>query len=183
MKLQTIVTTGLITVAVGLSTLATSRATPAGDPGHRRVVAMQGTDIGEFRTIQLPDGAVDALCFDVDLVDLQTGRVVGTGTDCFLEIEEDGEALIVHSISIFQFPEGDLYTGSSVGVAPTSTSSYHTTHVTGYVPAPGENNIVQGTGRYRRATGSARLSGAVDMSKLESDGAITFNCLFVIELD
>ena len=37
-------------------------------------------------------------------------------------------------------------------------------------------------GRYQNATGSVRLSGAVNLSEL-GDGVITFDCLFVINLD
>ena len=34
----------------------------------------------------------DAVCFDVPLIDVATGEVVGSGTDCLFEIEaqEDG---------------------------------------------------------------------------------------------
>jgi hypothetical protein len=50
------------------------------------------------------------------------------------------------------------------------------------VPNPGANSIIGGTGRFQNATGSVRLSGAVNLSEL-GDGVITFDCVFVINLD
>ena len=40
-----------------------------------------------------------------------------------------------------------------------------------------------GTGKFGKASGSARLSGLVNVSKLVTDGEIAFDCLFIIDLD
>ena len=62
---------------------------------------------------------------------------------------------------------------------PTSQGGVTFTHVTG---ANGDGGIQYGTGRFGNAAGDARLSGLVDLSRLVTDGEITFDCLFVVEL-
>ena len=53
--------------------------------------------------------------------------------------------------------------------------------VTGAVPSPYANNVIYGDGKFKNADGSVRLSGAVNMSALES-GLIFFDCVFVIDI-
>ena len=38
-------------------------------------------------------------------------------------------------------------------------------------------------GRFGHDSGSARLSGLVNLARLASDGEITFDCVFVVDLD
>ena len=54
------------------------------------------------------------------------------------------------------------------------------THVTG---ANGEGGIQYGEGQFNHSSGSARLSGLVDLARLGSDNEITFDCVFVVDLD
>ena len=39
-----------------------------------------------------------------------------------------------------------------------------------------------GDGNFKNAYGSVRLSGAVNMSALDSEGKIVFDCVFVIDI-
>jgi hypothetical protein len=44
----------------------------------------------------------------------------------------------------------------------------------------GANGVIQGTGAYTRLRAQVRLSGAVNLSRLDSDNLISFDCLFAI---
>ena len=56
------------------------------------------------------------------------------------------------------------------------------TVVTGAIPAAGEESVLSGTGVFEGVSGQVRLSGAVDMSELESETKITFDCVFIISV-
>ena len=123
----------------------------------------------------------DALCYQADLVDAHTDRVLGSGIDCLENIQMVGDGLSLNRTTFFHFPQGDLVASGITTVAPVTGGSPGFSHVVGDIPAPGTNSILSGTRRFAGATGSVRLSGAVDLSGFP--GATTFNCIFVIDLD
>ncbi len=53
------------------------------------------------------------------------------------------------------------------------------THITGAIPRPGENSVLSGSGAFKGAAASVRISGAVNMSNF-ANGEITFDCIFVV---
>ena len=67
-------------------------------------------------------------------------------------------------------------------VQPVTHGSPGITHITGAIPGPDSQDILHGTKRFAGATGRVRLSGAVDLS-LSAEDVVTFDCLFVIDLD
>lgn len=67
-----------------------------------------------------------------------------------------------------------------MSVQPVTVETPGSSHIAGAIPLPSENNVIEGTGRYADFRASVRLSGAVDLSALESDGKVTFDCLFVV---
>lgn len=166
----------------GSNTEAVARPGPN---GHDLVVALRGT--GEVAIQEIPEtdqGTTEGLCFTVDLVDLATGNVIGDATDCLADIDPDaGGGMALTGTTIFNFPGGTLVSRGRTSVQPVLDGSVDFTHITGAVPQDGENSVLSGTGRFNRATGSVRLSGAVNLSELDSDGKITFDCVFVISLD
>lgn len=195
MKLHTLTTL----LAAGLALSFTLSAAGASAPRASRSVILQvkGTAVGETREIDTDgDGVVDttADCFEVGLFDPESGRQVGTATDCLsdvnLLIDDDpanppmGWNLALTGTTFFHLPGGTLVTQGQTTVRPalhpTSRGAQTFTHVTG---ANGDGGIRYGTGRFERVFGDARLSGLVDLSRLVSDGAITFDCLFVIDVD
>lgn len=158
--------------------------TPAG-----KLIAVQFVtrDTAEVRPIPPIDGTGtdEGLCFDGALIDLKTGRIIGTATDCLADISGDpASGMSLVGTTIFNLPGGSVVSRGNTTVQPilTDPSGTPITHITGAVPNPGENSIIGGTGRYQNATGSVRLSGAVNLSEL-GDGIITFDCVFVIRLD
>ncbi len=152
--------------------------------GNDIVVVLKGTAVGEMTAIPATDaGTEEALCFTVDLVDPATGDVIGEGTDCLADIEGDGATgMQLTDITTFNFPEGTLVTQGRVTVQPVLDGSVDYTHITGAIPAAGEESVLSGTGVFEGTSGQVRLSGAVDMSELESDKKITFNCVFIISV-
>ena len=150
--------------------------------GPNIVIELVGTAVGEFREI---DG-VTMDCFDLDVIDPGTGRVIGEGTDCLdlASITGDplgGEGFALSNTQFFHLPGGFVKSRLRTTIQPVvEASSDGNTHITG--DAPG-GAILGATGDFRRlAGGVARLSGAVDMSQLSAN-IITFNCIFVLSHD
>ena len=144
---------------------------------------MKGTAIAEMRPNPI-DPTQELPCFDIPLHDLVTGEVLGMGTDC-LSVAEDQEScdgLEVTATTVFTLDEGSITFQGLTSVQPTSFGSPDSTHITGSIPQDGENSIVSGDGIYENASGSVRLSGAVNMANLESKGEATFDCIWVMDV-
>lgn len=169
-----------------LSLVATSTVNAAGI-GNNIVVRLAGTaqaydGNGLFEEFGLTP--IDALCFDVDLIDAKTGNVIGAASDCLSgitpSITDDGTMLT--GTTFFFFPGGTLISQGLTTVQPVLHGSSDYTHITGAVPSPTDDGVIYGDGKFKNAAGPVRLSGAVNLSMLNSDGKITFNCVFVIDI-
>ena len=122
-----------------------------------------------------------ALCYPADLIDAGTDRTIGTGIDCLSNITSVGDGFLLDRTTFLHFPEGTLIASGPTTVMPSAGGTPGFSHIVGEIPAPGTNSIDSGTGRFSGATGSVRLSGAVNMGAFPA--AIVFNCIFVIDLD
>ena len=155
----------------------------AGLPGQGTVLRLVGTGVAYEGTVMDIDGdgeEDDALCFDIDLLDA-SGRKIGTATDCLSEINPVGDGLALVGTTIFNLPNGTFISRGYTTVQPLTTNMPSpATHTTGAVPMPGANGVIHGTGAYQNFQAEVRLSGAVNMSRLDSDGEITFDCLFSV---
>jgi hypothetical protein len=163
--------------------------------GKRYVFNVIGEGTAVVREVPDPDGEPGDLmladCFDVDLVDIKNKRLIGTATDCLsrLEVIGDFEHISLIGTTTFNLPQGSVTTQGLTTVAkvkqpthtpptPSTPNGVAVTHITG---AAGTGNaIIDGTRRFKNASGTARLSGMVDLSQA---GRITFDCIFVIDLD
>jgi hypothetical protein len=170
-----------------LVTLFSASGASAAGIGNNIVVVLAGTGTayngnGQFEQFGLPP--LDALCFDMDLVDAKTGNVIGRGSDCLSDIAPGGagNGLQLTATTFFYFPGGTLVSRGRVTVQPVTTGSTAFTHITGAMPSPYDNNVIYGDGKFEKAYGSVRLSGAVNMSALNSAGIIVFDCVFVIDI-
>lgn len=129
---------------------------------------------------------VQAWCFDVDLVDLKTGETVGTATDCLDPTLSDQKlspgGLGMIGTTYFNLPDGVLAIQGRTTVQPRNWPTRSFTHITGGNSAG--NAVLYGTGVYRGLTGTARLSGMVDLSQFDQSvgSLITFDCIFIVEL-
>jgi hypothetical protein len=173
MDLKTHFVLPFVVVAGVLGAVAEVRAAEA-DPNI--VVILRG--VGQL----MPDPPIEgALCYQAELVDAHTDIVVGSGIDCLEDITMVGGGISLDRTTFFHFPQGELVANGITTVAPVTGGSPGFTHVVGDIPAPGTNSIIDGTRRFSGATGSVRLSGAVDLSGFPA--ATGFNCIFVIDLD
>ena len=155
------------------------------------VVRMHGT--GEARLADPSMGEpAGSFCFDVLLENVRTGENIEMGgTDCLVILppeEGDGPGSVrVLGTTLLHFENGTLVAGGATTVQPVLHGSPGYTHITGAVPGADEMNVMSesGTGAYAGVTGRVRLSGAVDMSGFTAmlGAPITFDCLFVINLD
>jgi len=159
-------------------------------PGQSFVLRFVADDTGEDRPIPpiAGSGTDVANCFDGELIDLATGQVMGTATDCLADMAPVGNGVALVGTTIFNLPGGTLTSRGKTTVQPITTnnpSETPITHITGAIPNDGANSIIGGTGRFAGATGSVRLSGAVNLSNFSPPGSndIVFDCLFVIQLD
>ncbi len=147
------------------------------------VLQFRGTD-NSATPQQVPDpfngGTIDAVCFTIDLVDVNKDKVVGEATDCISVVGVANGGLQVVETATFDFGGGHTFTAQGlVSVQPTTHGSPDVTHITGSIPQAGQNDIIAGTGRYAGLDASVRLSGAADLSAFPN--AVTFDCLFVVQ--
>ena len=166
-----------LAVTVGLS-----------EPAHARTRLIYNV-IGDSvsRAPNLANGEpAGALCYDVELENPLTGQTIGTATDCLTEITPVGDGVALVGTTFFNLPGGTIVTQGSTTVQPQTTAAgtlqsdlTDFTHITG---ANGTGNAVTaGTGRFEDASGTARLSGMVNLSAFP--GFAVFDCIFVIDLD
>lgn len=151
-----------------------------------RVLRLEGTGIAVETTVADIDGDGvddDATCFSVPMIDVATGVNVGTATDCLSDIQTVGQGLSLVATTTFKFADGSLVARGQTTVQPVLAGSDGVTHITGAIPSSSTESIIAGTGAYENASGGVRLSGAVNMSRLESDGEIDFDCLFVLPVE
>ena len=132
------------------------------------------------------DGTADeSTCFAVDLIDADTNEVLGDATDCLSNITEEGDGLKIIGKTAFNSPEGQIATRSETTVQPLLFGQNGFAHSTGAAPPLNEgSNILSATGDFAGAavSGTARLSGLVDMSQLGEQGILRVDYLFLIDL-
>ena len=175
----------LIAAAISLAVLAAaigggflafgnSSAEAAADPNI--VVVLRGLGA----TTTAPSG-VPGVCFETDLYDATTDRIIGKGTDCIDIIVATSTGISVNRTTIFNFPQGELRANGTTTVVPIfGASSPDYTHVVGDVDDT-TLNIISGTKRFAGRTGNVRLSGIVNLGDFPN--TILFNCIFIIDLD
>ena len=152
-------------------------------PGAGMIVRLVGDAEAYEGTVPDLDGdGVDdpALCFDVDILDAR-GRKIGTATDCLSNITTVGDGMALVGTTTFRLANGTFTSRGSTTVQPvTTTAPTPATHTTGAIPMNGADGIIAGTGAYRNFRAEVRLSGAVNLARLDSEGRIAFDCLFAI---
>jgi len=189
--LSTLFAAGIVSTLL-LTQLEAAGPVPA---GPSVLLQVKGADVAETRDIDTDgDGIEDttADCFDLGLYDPRTGLQIGTATDCLsgmtVVIDDDpanaplGWNIALTGTTFFHLPGGTLVTQGLTTVRPvlqpTMQNGVTFTHVTG---ANGDGGVQYGTGKFKHLTGTARLSGLVNLSKLATDAEITFDCLFVVD--
>jgi len=177
-------TTTLVLILVSL--LAANWASAAGI-GNNIAVRLVGTATaydGNTLFEEFDLAPLDAACFDVDLIDAKTGKVIGRASDCLSSIGPSmtDNGVMLTGTTFFFFPGGTLISQGLTTVQPVLHGSADFTHITGAVPSPSDNSVIYGDGKFKKAAGPVRLSGAVNLGLLNSDGIITFDCVFIIDI-
>ncbi|MEM7258592.1 MAG: hypothetical protein AAF404_14535 [Pseudomonadota bacterium] len=154
---------------------------------NRLVLNLKGTATGTERSYDTDaDGINDttAICFDAPIEDPATGAQIGTGSDCLDVVSNDGGNIQLVGTGFFELDGGMLVVQGQTTVRPvlqpTVRDGITFTHVSG---ANGDAGLMYGTGIYDNTSGKVRLSGLVDMSRVESDSIIYFDCIFIVEFN
>ena len=172
-------------VTAGTARETESLASPASGvfPRTGAVLRLVGSPVGYEGTVPDIDGdGVDdpAVCFDLVILDA-AGRKIGTATDCLSNITPVGDGMALVGTTIFHFGNGTFVSRGHTTVQPVTTGvPTPITHTTGAIPMEGDNGIIAGSGSFRNFAAQVRLSGAVNLSRLDSEGRISFDCLFAI---
>lgn len=161
------------------------------DAGKHLALNLVGTGSMYQRTVPDVDGdgADDlAMCFNVDLVDVHTNHVIGTGTDCLAQVTPTNAGVALVGTTYFQLPSGLLIVRGKTSVQPVfhptvTPRGLTVTHITG--ASSNQNAVLGGTGRFSGATGTVRLSGMVNMANFGGNigDPISFDCLFIVALN
>ena len=160
-------------------------------PEIAQAVADSGVDVTGFG------------CFELPLIDLQTGHQRGVGVDCLNVFNDTGDSngagLEIEAKTFFFLPQGLIVNHGCTSVRPmfAGVGDAGATHITGSIP-PGEfggtpgspqpqicqdtGGIVLATRGFANHTGEVRLSGAVNLSNA-GNGEITFSCVFLVDLE
>jgi hypothetical protein len=124
--------------------------------------------------------AAGAMCYDLDLVDVKSGDVIGSAADCLTDINEVGDGVALTGTTFFFFPGGTVVTRGLTTVQPKTHGSADFTHITGAIPQATDDNVIYGDGKFKNASGPVRLSGAVNLSNFPEQA--TFDCIFVLDI-
>ena len=169
-----------------ISHAAVVQATATEEIHNHYIVKLAGT--GSMYKMTMPGFDEEAMCFDIDLIDMKSSDIVGTAIDCLSDVQSKANGISLIGTTFFRLPEGILITRGKVSVQPVleetiSESGQTYTHITG--ASSSGNTIITGTGIFADSSGNARLSGMVDMSSfaMNEGDLLTFNCLFEIHLD
>lgn len=150
------------------------------DPGLPAgiTVELRGAATGVTRLI---DGA-SMNCFEVDLVELDTNRVIGTGTQCLdlgsMAGNPDEGGFAISNTTILDLPDGTIKSRNRTTYQPLLGGSPEMTHLAG--DAPEAENVLSGTGRFANLKGTVHVSGTVDLSRFSSENILSLRHVVVI---
>mgnify|MGYP001818116432 FL=1 len=191
---------------LALAVVACLTVVPASaDIGVKFLGTATGGDLSPAIAEAVSDSGVDVngfACFELPLIDLETGHQRGVGVDCLNVFDDGGDVhgagLQIEAKTFFFLPQGLIVNHGCTSVRPAfmGVGDAGTTHITGSIP-PGEfggpsggpgpvicqetEGVVLRTGGFAYQTGEVRLSGAVNLSNAGA-GEITFSCLFLLDL-
>lgn len=146
-------------------------------------------------------GTTTADCHHHDIVDLRTGKVIGSAIDSSTDAELVGNQIVVTGTTFFSIEKGP-FKGAKLTLRGRGAIAPHPipnvelafagidlpvdkvpiTHFAAITPIKGvDNNVLEASGKLRGAQGTFALWGQLDLSQLPNNGA--FNCIYNIQLD
>ena len=151
-------------------------------------LALRLVGTGSMYQMHVPGLEEQAMCFDVDVIDIKTNEMIATATDCLSNVQPKGDGLSILGTTFFYLPDGLITIRGKITAQPaleeTVLKNYQpVTHTTG--ASHTDKGIIGGSGLYENSTGHARLSGLVDMSRFSANEGdlVSFDCLFIIDID
>ncbi|WP_299227344.1 hypothetical protein [uncultured Psychroserpens sp.] len=139
----------------------------------------RGISVAQEKNIIHPQTGEEraAFCFLMNLIDSETGEVIGTLEDCDTGTTEleDG-SLISQITTVFNFTGRGTITSESIVLQEPTGNGFFTTS---FIPT--ENNIIDGTFEFEGVRGKSTLNGEIDLNQFD-DNIIIFNCEFKLEL-
>lgn len=143
----------------------------------------RGTALGQPKTIIHPKTGetLEPDCFLMDLIDPETGNVIGTLQDCVVNSETPSDGTITSRVitSINMDGRGTIQAENIVFQElqpPYNELNFNTSFT------PTENNVISTTFEFEGMEGTVALDGEVNLSNL-GQGIVTFNCNFTINLE
>ncbi|MGB5819790.1 MAG: hypothetical protein WBG90_09925 [Saonia sp.] len=142
----------------------------------------RGTAVGQSKTIVHPKTGetLEPDCFLMDLIDPNTGAVIGTLQDCVVDMVVPGDGTITSRVitSINIDGRGTIQAENIVFqelLPPVQELNFSTSFT------PTEDNVINTTFEFKGMEGTVSLEGEVNLSNFE-EGIVIFNCLFTINL-
>jgi hypothetical protein len=177
-----IMTIAMLTVVLGFLANAS-----AAENGRTLVVQLKGKATGETRSIppiEATKTTSEGNCFEVDLTDVMTDKVIGTAMRCFTDIKTVGDGMTLTDTTFFRLREGTIVSRDRTIIQPVIDSLPDVTHIATAIPAPFANTILAdaGSGAFKGVSGSTRLAGAMDMRQFRERNEIAFNDIAFIKL-
>jgi hypothetical protein len=154
------------------------------------LVKLTGTGAGYLRPV--PGFDEEALCFDIDLLDLRTNKIIGGATDCISAPQMNVDGVEFVGTTYLYFPDGNtIATQGNVSVRSVAEENIvlrtgqKITNITG--SATTGNTFIEGesTGIYKNSTGNARISGMINTENFAFNVGDEqfFDCIFEIQID
>lgn len=156
--------------------------TPLPEQTQIRVVG-RGIAFAQPKTIIHPKTGetLEPNCFLMDLIDPETGKVIGTLQDCVVDNVTNSVGVIFSRVitTININGRGTIQAENQViqTLQPPDEALNFTTEFT-----PTENNIIATAFEFEGQEGTVALIGEVNLSNLDQ-GIVSFNCNFTINLE
>ena len=72
------------------------------------IVALRGQGTAATRTLSDLPGSLEATCFGgLQMIEVKTGKVIGTAEDCLSDLTPVGDGMSVTGTTFFNFQEGE----------------------------------------------------------------------------
>ena len=131
-------------------------------------------------------GTTEATCHDHDIINLKTGRIIGTATDATADVMPTSEGLVGTGTTFFHLPQGSLVVRGTGTIQPVlhgnpQLDGHPVTHIAGIFPEPHDNNVLNGTGVFEGTEGTFVLLGALDLTNA-AQGQGSYHCLYDMDL-
>jgi hypothetical protein len=116
-------------------------------------------------------GTTTASCADHDVIDLRTRKVIGVAVNTAADVDQVGDGFVATGTTFFRLKNGTFTLRGRGTIQPVLEGKVFNnapvTHFAEIFPDLDEPQVLGGTGKYKDASGTFALLGALDLSKLQ----------------